>query len=371
VFALGKLAALLLSRIAQGGAGVGSAVVEVLLRGLAAGAMTATALGLLRGGGDPAARRAGAVFSLAAAAFALHSGGPETLALGLFSAPVWLLSAGGAGYFWLFAVILFGDRRPKPGLLAPAALLTLVAATATSLPRSTANGVWIAHNLIELALVVHILIVVGRSWASDLVDVRRSVRGPFMAAIGIYMSMLSGLEIAELLGVRPAWTATAESATLLMLALVGATLLLEAREPLFEAPTPSARPERVAPRDRPALDRLLHLMAESEIWRREGLTIAQLADAVGTPEHRLRQLINVGLGHRNFPEFLNARRVAAAQAILSNPAFARRPISSLAFDLGYASLSPFNRAFKEATGVTPSAWRDRALAASAIPNNAD
>jgi AraC-like DNA-binding protein len=348
-----------------------SPVVEVLLRGLAAGAMAATALGLLRGGGDRAARHSAAVFCLAAAAFALHSGGPETLALGLFRAPVWFLSAGGAGYFWLFAVTLFGDRRPHPGQWAPAALLTLVAATAASLPRSTADGVWIAHNLIELSLVAHVLVVVWRSWAADLVVARRSLRGPFMAAVGLYICVLSGLEIAQLLGVRPAWTAVAESATLLVLALVGAMVLMEARQALFEAPGRSPRPERVPLRDQPALERVLQLMAEGVIWRREGLTIGQLAEAVGIPEHRLRQIINVGLGHRNFPEFLNAQRITAAQAVLADPGRARVPISSLAFDLGYASLSPFNRAFKEATGLTPSAWRDRALAASSIPNITD
>jgi AraC-like DNA-binding protein len=33
------------------------------------------------------------------------------------------------------------------------------------------------------------------------------------------------------------------------------------------------------------------------------------------------------------------------------------PILTLALDLGYASLSPFNRAFKAHTGLTPSEYR--------------
>jgi AraC-like DNA-binding protein len=32
-------------------------------------------------------------------------------------------------------------------------------------------------------------------------------------------------------------------------------------------------------------------------------------------------------------------------------------VSTIAFDLGFASLGPFTRAFKEATGLTPSEWR--------------
>jgi AraC-like DNA-binding protein len=50
--------------------------------------------------------------------------------------------------------------------------------------------------------------------------------------------------------------------------------------------------------------------------------------------------------------------------MLADPANARTPVSAIAFDLGYASLGPFNRAFKDATGLTPTAWRGRALDAS-------
>ena len=54
----------------------------------------------------------------------------------------------------------------------------------------------------------------------------------------------------------------------------------------------------------------------------------------------------------------------AAKAALADPANARASISALAFDLGYASLGPFNRAFKDATGLTPTAWRARVQAGS-------
>jgi AraC family transcriptional regulator len=33
----------------------------------------------------------------------------------------------------------------------------------------------------------------------------------------------------------------------------------------------------------------------------------------------------------------------------------------IAFDLGYGSLSTFNRAFRRATGATPTVWRRAAL----------
>ncbi len=100
----------------------------------------------------------------------------------------------------------------------------------------------------------------------------------------------------------------------------------------------------------------------TEPWRRERLAIGQLAQELGLTEHRLRRLINSRLGYRNFADFLNARRVEAAKQRLASPTDARTTVAVIAFDLGYGSLGPFNRAFRAATGATPTEWRRQALA---------
>jgi AraC-like DNA-binding protein len=46
---------------------------------------------------------------------------------------------------------------------------------------------------------------------------------------------------------------------------------------------------------------------------------------------------------------------------LADPKEARISISTIAFDIGFASLGPFNRAFREEAGVSPSEWRRKAL----------
>jgi AraC-like DNA-binding protein len=45
---------------------------------------------------------------------------------------------------------------------------------------------------------------------------------------------------------------------------------------------------------------------------------------------------------------------------LGDPARADRPILLIAFDCGFASVGPFNRAFKAETGLTPRMFRRRA-----------
>jgi hypothetical protein len=53
------------------------------------------------------------------------------------------------------------------------------------------------------------------------------------------------------------------------------------------------------------LHRIERLMGEERVYRREGVTIGALAAMLRLPEYRLRQVINEGLGHRNFNAFLN------------------------------------------------------------------
>src|SRR3990167_322688 len=97
------------------------------------------------------------------------------------------------------------------------------------------------------------------------------------------------------------------------------------------------------------------------VWREEGLAVASLAAKVGVPEHQLRALINGQLGHRNFSAFLNSYRLEEARRLLSDPAQARRQVLQIALDVGYGSIAPFNRAFKEATGMTPTEFRKAKL----------
>jgi AraC-like DNA-binding protein len=103
------------------------------------------------------------------------------------------------------------------------------------------------------------------------------------------------------------------------------------------------------------------------VWLEPGLTIGLLASRLDVPEHRLRALINRRLGHRNFSAFLNAHRIAEAQRVLADPARVDLPVLSMAMDLGYGSLAPFNRAFREAVGQTPTEFRRAAFAAPEKP----
>ncbi len=334
---------------------------EVLLRGIAVGAMLCTALALLGGRPLIPARWTGALFAIAAAAFTLHSGGPETKVLMPILAPIWALSLGGTAYFWMFGMALFEDSKFTIDRWIPALVMSIVGIAGGVLPEPINRGVWVTHNLLEMALILHIISVIWRRRQDDLIEARRALRAPVMLFIGLYAMILSGFEIGWALGAQEHWLSPLQAASLALVSLLTAGAFLQARPELFAPRLAAADPDAIDPQDRPTLARLQGLM-EGGAWRTEGLTIGQLAGEVGVPEHRLRRLINGGLGHRNFADFIGTSRIEAARIALADPANARASISALAFDLGYASLGPFNRAFKEATGQTPSEWRTQALA---------
>lgn len=96
-------------------------------------------------------------------------------------------------------------------------------------------------------------------------------------------------------------------------------------------------------------------MEEDRLYEKTGLTIAELAEALSMQEYLLRRLINQQLNYRNFNQFLNNYRINEACKKLKET---RTPISSIALDVGYGSLSSFNKAFKERYNITPSDFRN-------------
>ncbi|MEX0964228.1 MAG: helix-turn-helix transcriptional regulator [Pseudohongiellaceae bacterium] len=102
------------------------------------------------------------------------------------------------------------------------------------------------------------------------------------------------------------------------------------------------------------INNILKLMEVDKLYTKQGVTIAMLAIELGVHEQKLRQTINTEMGYRNFNQFLNHYRLEEASKLLKNSVV---PISNVAFDVGYASLSSFNSVFKNHFGATPSEYR--------------
>lgn len=337
---------------------------EVGLRGAALGAFAATGVSLAASRKMTPTRWVGVLMMACAIAHVFESHFYYTAHRHL-SVVTWLLSSMAAGVFWLFCSVLFEDepRIPAWRFAVPGIALALWLPGAF-LPPSPARAVaWWIFAASSLVIHIHILLMAWRGWRIDLIERRRHLRAPIAAAATGYMLIQTLCDFG--LGKGPVLPSLVQAAAQLLLGVGSALALLRAEPVLVQAmasPSQDAAPSPapnldLTPADRLVLARLDKAMNETEVWRGEDLSIGTLAALVGAPEHRLRKLINGTLGHRNFADYVNGRRIEAAKAALADPEQALKSVSTIAYDLGFASLGPFNRAFRAATGVTPTAWR--------------
>lgn len=348
-----------------------------ILRGAGIGLLILAATLLIRDHRHTVAGRLGAVFVLSVVAYILCPVMVVRWQIAWWGLPVYLVCFTIAGWFWLFARAWFVDDfrlRWWHGLL----ILALVAIYGWRfifppggvLPHSgvpTDTAVHLFSRAVAIAVVIAALgqALLGRS--DDLVESRRRLRAWFVFVIGGHMALVVAAEVSVPDGRR---LPVAEMVNLIAIAIEAGAFVAFAvrmREELFAAaapPAPAARLRPVEDPDAALAAAILRHFEEEEGYRQSGLTIGGLAETLSVPEYRLRRAINRRLGFRNFPQFLNAFRVQAAQAWLRDPDKARLPILTVALDLGYNSVGPFNRAFKEATGMTPAAFRAAGPSAS-------
>jgi AraC-like DNA-binding protein len=272
---------------------------------------------------------------------------------------VWLriLAAGAPGGLWLALIALFRDRKVLRSHL-PLALTPLAAAAPAFLmegdPAWLSFWIWTGTSA---ALVIHAIILIVRTARSDLVESRRRLR-LWIGGVSVFgccvllLLLVTIVADAGRVDTSPWWRTTLRG-LMAATAIAAAAIVLDPRRQLI----PNARrgPTPVGSEDS-LIEQLTRIMAAESLWREERLTLAGLAVRLRTPEYRLRQAINGRLGHRNFPEFVNGFRVDAAKALLADPEN-KANVAEVAYAVGFGSLAPFNRAFKETTGLTPTQWR--------------
>jgi AraC-like DNA-binding protein len=361
----------------MGRAAVDASLAQIDLAVRSAGiALACLFAALLAAGRARPAALFGALFALGVAGYLTCSWPGFPHAGGLWRWPIVGLCIAVPALFWLFARALFEDEF-QPGLRETGAVLALlglgaIVAALDPGPERAIAGV--AQRLCGLALVAHAIWVVVRGRAGDLVERRRRFRAPFIVLSGLYVSMVAVAEI--VLAGTPAPSGLSALNACGIVALVFANMLyFTTIRPEIVAPAPSVRTDKAveAPPRAPLaeedalLAKLNGLMEHDRTYRIEGLTIGALAGKLGTQEYVLRRLVNGRLGYRNFSAFLNGYRLADAKAALTDPTQTQVPILTIALDAGFASLGPFNRAFKADTGLTPSEFRRKA--ANLPPNH--
>lgn len=292
----------------------------------------------------------------------------------LWQAPLVAVSVGNAVLFWVFVQAVFDDAftpRPLHGLvwLGAAALSGLncaMLANSTSVLAPFTMGL---QRALPLVFSVLAALAAARHWRADLVEERRRLRA-FIVVTGIVYTLATlAARLASPRGQLTGLLATLDVAGLLAIVIGLAVRMLRVTHSNLFAPTgpvaddspqPPMVPDGAAPTD-PAEERLAQALQQAmtieRAYRAEDMSLASLAARLEVPEYRLRRLINQRLGYRNFNAYINSFRLDAVRAALLDPARRELPVLTLALDAGFQSIGPFNRAFKAATGRTPTEFR--------------
>jgi len=285
----------------------------------------------------------------------------------------------GTGFWMMLAYSLFQDDRRIPrwmiGAFAVQLLLSAINAIAyagrtSSVLQSPAypaivNVIFgplpIAMQAVFAFLALYWAV---RGWRADLDESRRFLRGLFLVVVG---GLYFGINVAELYLIDAPYSLRAPFDNVITLTMAAGYMAVALAALRFDnrvldrlvvrasaLPDPEADPG--FDRDLAALTRALQ---EEKAYLTPGLSIGDLAKRLAMPEYRLRALINKRLGYRNFNALLHEYRLRDACARLADPAKAHVPILTIALDVGYQSITPFNQAFRGAMGCTPSAYRQQ------------
>ena len=333
------------------------------LRGGAIALLVVLAVAGARGAREQPSERYAVLFDLCAIAYLLESAPELSRAGAIWMAPLTLLSNAAAAAFQLWASAGFSDEFvARPVRWIPFALIVVLTLAAIV---TGASVVWQVVHAAALTLVAVGIVTVLRGRRADLVEHRRRARLVFACGVGAVIILNTVLAVTGT-PEQPAIGAVAG------LALAAALLRLRTAggQPAPAASVLAASPPEAGSGDADVLalaHRIQAVMDGERAYRDPELTVASLAEQVGSPEYRVRRAINGTLGQRNFVAFVNGYRLAGTKSALADPAQARVPVLTIALDAGFGSIGPFNRAFKAETGETPTEYRRRALAACGSP----
>ncbi|HZB53712.1 MAG TPA: AraC family transcriptional regulator, partial [Reyranella sp.] len=263
------------------------------LRGAAIALFLLIAVAVLRRGGGRPVAWLGAALSVGAAAYVLCSL-PDHPRSPWFS-PLAAICAGNVVVFWLFTRAAFDDSfRPTPWHAVWWLLLVICSRTASFGIDVAAN--WPLAAAARLVPVIFVLLAVVQTvtgWREDLVEGRRRLRLFILAAVVLHTAVSAAVDISIGPEHVPPAVHLLNAAALSLIAVVIAVALLQADVVGFLAdsgqPAPVAIREDVPamePVDPAVLSELERLMTVERLYRREGLTIGDLAAKLGLPEHR-------------------------------------------------------------------------------------
>ncbi|WP_417486892.1 helix-turn-helix domain-containing protein [Maricaulis sp.] len=199
-----------------------------------------------------------------------------------------------------------------------------------------------------------------RGWSQSAPVAERRLRVAYLGSFGIGVGIcVMLLDHGDSTRFDPGLMALLQAgcaATLFLIAGFG--VIWRGRHPLQvpgQSPVASSETDRRADRE---LGKWIRTRVESDaLYLDPDIKVASLARQLREPDYRVSRAITAGLGERNFNRFINRYRINHAKELLRGHPQDTGSILTIALESGFASIGPFNRAFKESTGMTPRDYR--------------
>lgn len=276
----------------------------------------------------------------------------------------YIVQSAAPALFWIFCRFIFVDHSEPRQFLWPIAFYSFLAPLLFLLIGQPDILLFPLKGLaqwMEYFLILAGLWEVASNWRNDLLESRRRLRGGII--IGLTLAVGWGIVSFNFHIGGMASRFFAINCTIFILAW----FLLKTRVEIWQnvldlsppivAETNLQKPECPSlPADEaPYLEQLRQLMNQG-FYRHENLSLAMLAQQLDLPEYRVRAIINKALAYSNFSEYINVLRIGeAANRLRQEP---DTPITNIALDVGYRTMSSFNRAFRKIHNKSPSDYRE-------------
>jgi len=331
--------------------------IDLLIRGAVMGCALLVAVGLIVGTAPPRKAFALITLYLFISCYLLLSAPGLALIIGKYRY-VLLIGAilAPAAFTWAVLEILFDEIRDKWIWFVASLFIASLAFFIDILPI-----LGVVRGVATLLLYTGLLIFVIVTGPDDLVEKRRSFRRWFVASMALLGVVISGVEIGFDDTGLPQSIFVLQAVAFFILSMVFGFWIFTLSPEIWplEATVKVESQSKITAKDNHLIGKLTDLM-DAGVWREEGLTISRLAERLGVPEHKLRAVINRDLNFRNFSTFINGHRIQAAMRAFDDPEQSGRTILEIAYDTGFSSLGPFNKAFRSHTGQSPREYRTRA-----------
>lgn len=273
--------------------------------------------------------------------------------------------------FWLLCILGFSD---SPSLRTPYTVVAVISFSVPALGRqfgadSVDNELlhllaWQVPQVCEYIVILHGMWSVYSGWKGDLVETRRRVRGYVLVLVGITALCVTfslNMGFGEELPLFVSAFCCVACVYMMLSTKHGVLLQYHTQKTKYATHSCGSSslvrlvPKPIAMSEQDLLAESLNRLMSEGYYRCERLTLRRLAQKLETPEHKLRALINQRFNYRNFNDYINKQRIEEASARLVQER--KTPIQNIALDVGYRTMSSFNRAFRDIKGCTPTECR--------------